>query len=112
MATTNRSQNRIMRTYTVTLQPFDMSEPVSVEVNLSYKLKGLEAIDLHGNVIEPNDLVAHVEAVNRLRRLAETGRVGLDPSLIDTSNWKVDMTRHTLVRVETDENDKPIRKGR
>lgn len=109
---TPSTQDRIMRTYAVTLRPFDGAEPTTVEVNLSYPLNGFEAVDLDGHVIEPNDVQAHIEAVNRLRRLAARGAVQVEPEQIEQCDWDVTMVRHTLVRVETDENGKPVRKGR
>ena len=109
---TTSTQDRIMRTYAVTLRPFDGAEPVTVEVNLSYALDGFEAIDTNGHVIEPNDVRAQVEAVNRLRRLAARGSVPVTAETIERCDWDVAMVRHTLVRVETDANGKPIRKGR
>jgi hypothetical protein len=98
---TTSTQDRIMRTYNVTLRPFDGGEPVTVEVNLSYALDGFDAIDTNGH-----------EAVNRLRRLAARGNAPVGVDTIERCDWDVAMVRHTLVRVETDTNGKPIRKGR
>ena len=105
------TQNRIMRTYAVTLRPFTGDEPVTIEVNLSYELDGLDALDLHGHVLPADDVRAQLEAVNRLRRLAEMKRVPVGPDQIETSEWDVHLVRHTLVTIETDENGRPIRKA-
>lgn len=103
-------QQRIQRTYRVSLTPFTNGDPITVEVNLSYPLGE--------DLAEPNHEDLQAEAIDRLRRLARQGRatsvIGdqVTSEDVSTCTWDVTAIRQTLVTVELDENGKPVRKGR
>lgn len=103
------TQTRIMRTYRVELAPIEGdSPPVEAEVNLSYEVDDLDAVDSNGQVVEPLSLQAKIEAIRRLRKLAETQRTRVSVADIDRSDFDVQLLRQRFVTVELDENGRPI----
>lgn len=103
----NLSQNlqqRIQRTYRVTLSPLVATDgdTVEVEVNLSY---------VPDECGKPNTLAARLEAIDRLRRLANQGRAAVSPEVFETHDWDARCVRQTLVQVELGPDGKPIRKA-
>lgn len=98
-------QQRIQRTYRVTLSPLvtNDGEAIEVEVNLSYAPEDAE---------KPNTQAAKMEAIDRLRRLANQGRAAVSPEVFETHDWDARCVRQTLVQVELDADGKPVRKSR
>jgi hypothetical protein len=86
---------RIQRTYEVCLTDYDKT--VKFQVNLAYDLNADgEAVE-HGKVVEADDVRSELAAVNRLRRLAATGRADTNRDEIDRSDWNVRLLRQRLL---------------
>lgn len=101
-------QDRIMRTYEVTLTSPDADTVVEL-VNLSYELNdGLDAVDGRGRPVEAQSITARIEVMKRLRKLAEREATIVPTGLIETADWDIRMVRQAFVKVPVDAAGTPI----
>jgi hypothetical protein len=101
-------QDRIMRTYEVTLTSPDADTTVEL-VNLSYELnEQLDAVNGQGAVVTATSVAASVEVMKRLRKLAEREATLVSAGLIDTAACDLRMVRQAFVKVPVDETGVPI----
>jgi hypothetical protein len=92
------ASTRLHRTYEVTLVPTDGEKPMSFSVNLAYDVDDKFAAVENGYVVQPDSVLAHLAAVNRLRRLSDKGRVNVTRSDIDDAKWQIKLVRQQLKR--------------
>jgi hypothetical protein len=92
------NSTRLQRTYRVTIIPVNGQQSVDFTVNLTYDVDaGFNAVNDKGIVV-PDSLQAHLEAVNRLRRLADKGIVGTTRRDIDdAAEWEFKLIRERLL---------------
>lgn len=86
---------RLQRTYEVKLT--NDGQTVAFTVNLAYDMDFDGNAVEHGQVVEPNDVRVKVAAVNRLRRLADKGKIDTDRETIDAAEWDVRLVRHRIL---------------
>jgi hypothetical protein len=107
MSNTNH-QDRIMRTYEVTLTSEDDGTTVEL-VNLSYELnEQLDAINSQGAVITATSIAARIEVLKRLRKLAEREATLVSTDLLENADCDIRMVRQAFVKVPVDAAGTPI----
>jgi hypothetical protein len=108
MSTNTNHQDRIMRTYEVTLTSEDADTTVEL-VNLSYELnEDLDPVNGRGEPVEAQSVAARIEVMKRLRKLAEREATLVTTGLIETADWDIRMVRQAFVKVPVDAAGTPI----
>jgi D-arabinose 1-dehydrogenase-like Zn-dependent alcohol dehydrogenase len=107
MSNTNH-QDRIMRTYEVTLTSEDADTAVEL-VNLSYELnEQLDAVNGQGTVVTATSIAARIEVLKRLRKLAEREATLVTTDLLENADCDIRMVRQAFVKVPVDAAGVPI----